>query len=368
MKKKKLWKVHAWLGLYVGSMILLLSLSGSIIVFRDELDQLVNPELFKVSHSSNTISLDSVIEKVKGAYPNYTVYHVRLSGAQSVVEVKIKPEKKKAGKGKSSDLDVYVDPVTGDINGARAPETGIVDTVTKLHTNLLAGKVGRWIVGIFGLALLAMLIVGLMIYPSFMKKQSVTNIRWREGARKVSADWHKLLGLVSVPLNLVWAITGITLAMLPYFLEVTVGKPNETFAKAHAIERPISLGNLSYTEIVSAVKTNFPEGNIHTIRHARDEGFIEIKLDYQKPFLKSDASRVYIDVQKKELISQFDPRIASVATKLFFAQKPIHYGTFGGVWTKILYSLFGLSSGVLFITGFIVYRKRQTKKVAVAAF
>ncbi|MEH2423610.1 MAG: PepSY-associated TM helix domain-containing protein [Nostoc sp.] len=41
---------------------------------------------------------------------------------------------------------------------------------------------------------------------------------------------------------------------------------------------------------------------------------------------------------------------------------PLHYGTFGGLPTRILYVFVGLTPLILFITGFVMwqYRKRPT--------
>ena len=40
----------------------------------------------------------------------------------------------------------------------------------------------------------------------------------------------------------------------------------------------------------------------------------------------------------------------------------VHFGKYGGLPVKILYSLFGLSSGLLSITGFLLWLKRRKNK------
>lgn len=196
-----------------------------------------------------------------------------------------------------------------------------------------------------------------------MKKKRMTEIRWGEGTRKVAADWHKLLGITTVPFNIIWAITGITLAFLPSIIEATIGKPNQNFAKPVILENPIALNPLSYDQIAKTVALNFPNAKIKTIREAyKNNPFIEVKLDYNSPLIKDDAAKLYIDKERKQIISHFDPRAVNLGAKIFFSQDPLHFGTFMGLWSKIIYSLFGLSSGVLFITGFVIYRKRKQAK------
>ena len=361
MNKKNLWKIHAWLGLYAGVMILIFSITGSCIVFRAELDALLNPKLYKVTKFHNkSISLDAVSKKVISKYPDYHLHHFKFNGENKAFEIKIKPDKKSDKNKKDKDLDVFIDSGNGEINGVRAPESGLLYWIAKLHTNLLGGKIGRYIVGTFGAALLITLVIGLFIYGNFMKKKRVTQIRWGEGSRKVAADWHKLLGITTVPFNLIWAITGITLAFLPPIIEITIGKPNQTFAKPVLLKDPVTLNSLSYDQIATAVALNFPNAKIKTIREAyKDNPFIEVKLDYNSPLIKDDAAKLFIDKEQKQIISHFDPRAANLGAKIFFSQDPLHFGTFMGLWSKVLYSLFGLSSGILFITGFVIYRKRK---------
>jgi uncharacterized iron-regulated membrane protein len=342
-------------------MILLFSISGTIIVFRQEIDEILNPNLYNVSSSKKEkISLDGISQRILEQNSGYYLHQYKFREEGNVFEVKIKSNKIDSDKG--GDLDVFVDATSGTINGNRAPDDGLLYWITKLHTNLLLGKSGRLIVGIFGIALLIMLVVGLMIYGNFMKKKKITQIRWGEGTRKISADWHKFIGLYSVPFNLLWAITGITLAFLPDILESTVGKPDQIFAKPKPLAHSLSVQPFTYDNIVNVISINYPEAQIKTIREkTKDSPFIEVKLDFHNPLISDDVSKLYIDKEKQEIISHFDARSASFGAQLFYSQQPLHFGTYGGVWSKIIYSIFGLSSGILFISGFIVWKTRRRK-------
>jgi uncharacterized iron-regulated membrane protein len=342
-------------------MILLFSITGSIIVFKQEIDELLNPNLYKVSSSKKgKISLDLISQSILNQHPGYYLHQYKFREEANVFEVKIKSNK--IDDDKNGDLDIFVDPTSGNINGKRAPDVGLLYWITKLHTNLLLGKSGRLIVGTFGVALLIMLVMGLMIYGNFMKKKKITQIRWGQGSRKVSADWHKLVGLFSVPFNLLWAITGITLAFLPNILESTVGKPDEIFAKPKPLAHSINIEPCTYDNIFNTITINYPEAKIKTIREkTKDSPFIEVKLDFHNPLISDGASKLYIDKEKQQIVYDFDVRSASFGAQLFYSQKPLHFGTFSGVWSKIIFSIFGLSSGILFITGFIVWKGRNRK-------
>ena len=42
---------------------------------------------------------------------------------------------------------------------------------------------------------------------------------------------------------------------------------------------------------------------------------------------------------------------------------PLHFGTFGGISTRILYVFVGLAPLTLFVTGFVMWRYRKPKEV-----
>lgn len=47
--KKNIGLLHLWLGLASGLIVFIVALTGSILVFEDELDEFVNPEFYKVA-------------------------------------------------------------------------------------------------------------------------------------------------------------------------------------------------------------------------------------------------------------------------------------------------------------------------------
>jgi uncharacterized iron-regulated membrane protein len=60
------------MGLAAGLFLVLSGLTGSMIVFREEIETLIHPEWMRadvVSNSSNAVSLQTVLDTVKRAYP-----------------------------------------------------------------------------------------------------------------------------------------------------------------------------------------------------------------------------------------------------------------------------------------------------------
>src|SRR5215217_1810096 len=71
--RRSLFKLHSWLGLVTGIFLILLGLSGSVLVFRTELDNVFNQDLLHVPSSGNTKTgqaLKTCYESITSRYPN----------------------------------------------------------------------------------------------------------------------------------------------------------------------------------------------------------------------------------------------------------------------------------------------------------
>ncbi len=58
-----------------------------------------------------------------------------------------------------------------------------------------------------------------------------------------------------------------------------------------------------------------------------------------------------------------DSRTGGLGDRILNSFTPLHYGTFGGLPTRIFYLFVGLSPLVLFITGFVMWRYRYRAKL-----
>ena len=148
--RRKLWlKVHLWLGLALGLLLSIFGITGSILVFHAEINELLNPQLLTVSPPDghfNYKPLTEIIQAGQTAMPlkaenrfatyprNYQaafklVYSVPLAG--DVTE----------------NWEVYVNPYTGNVIGKRLMSSSdspfpkiFINFVFELHYALLLGE------------------------------------------------------------------------------------------------------------------------------------------------------------------------------------------------------------------------------------
>ena len=74
--RKAILQVHLWVGIGVGLYILLISISGSAIVYRREIVSKNSRRAVVVATSSLRMDLEELKQNVKRAYPAYEVYSV----------------------------------------------------------------------------------------------------------------------------------------------------------------------------------------------------------------------------------------------------------------------------------------------------
>ena len=126
-------------------------------------------------------------------------------------------------------------------------------------------------------------------------------------------------------------------------------------------------------EVLDELKDSHPDFTPTYISlPASQEGKISVFGLYDDdPFYYSEFYNSFTaDFRSGEIIASAKIQEADLGTKLKSTLIPLHFGNFGGIWTKILYCLTGLSGPLLSITGFIIWqkgnrtkrRKKRTKK------
>src|SRR5262245_41515391 len=63
-------RLHRWTGLVIMACMLVAALTGTWLVFRVELDRLVNPRLRVVQQGSSQVTLESIVDAAERRFPD----------------------------------------------------------------------------------------------------------------------------------------------------------------------------------------------------------------------------------------------------------------------------------------------------------
>src|SRR5437867_9493185 len=131
--RKATFQLHMWSGIGIGLYVLLVSVTGSVLVYRNELYTAATPDPIIVAASGPLLSDQQLKEAATRSYPGYIVTNIsRARNPNQAVGVSLK---------RATDLkDRLFNPYTGKDLGNSVPlGIWLVSRLIELHDDLLAG-------------------------------------------------------------------------------------------------------------------------------------------------------------------------------------------------------------------------------------
>ena len=359
--KNLLWKIHQWIGLYVGIVIAALSITGAVAVFIPEIDSFLERKYELLETGDSYVPMNGVITQVQLENPGF-----RVLGAMPPVNATdplILDIFYEAGAKDSQRVQVFINPYTGAILGQKSHTDSLSNYLRQIHVRLMDAWWGRQIVGLAGVGLFILCITGLLIYGQFMKNQVFGAIRTKN-LRILMADWHKMVGMAALLFNLMIAGTGAWLGLQPILIKAfDIENPN-TFHRAEKISSPeIDIDQeYDYWKALEVAKSQIPQFTVTQIIPSKNgSNTIEVKGDAGHLPFEPHISKVVLDKTTLEILDVYDIRQQAFLDKFYYMQEGLHFGRFGGILLKIVYALLAITSGVLSITGFFIYLIRKKK-------
>jgi len=212
MARRILFQIHLWTGIAIGLYVAVLSLTGSVLVYRNELYRAFSPTPMVVQGSGEPLDVAALERAARRAYPGYEVTEVRAGEtANHAVEIALR-------RGDDAKRRL-LHPFTGEDLGNPVP-AGFRFTawLLDLHDNLLAGDRGRQINGGGALLLLLLGTTGAVIWwPGSATWRRSLRVDWRANWKRLNWSLHNALGIWSVAFILLWGVTGAYLCFPDLF-------------------------------------------------------------------------------------------------------------------------------------------------------
>lgn len=359
-------KWHVYLGIIAGAIVAFVGVTGSILVFQDEIDRALNPELFNVTAQQHKMSFAEIIPLVRQKYPDMKFSYLLMEDAD-------KPNLAYRLFNFKTEDEYFINPYTAELSGRRLHESSFIHIVTELHRTLLIPTAGRYIVGLATLCLLILTISGLRLWipKKWEKIKTVLTVKFSAGFKRQNYDWHNVLGFYSAPVVTLLSLTGVCITFSPLviaLLFVLNGQSPQGVASLLGAKSAYTTGahTLPLEDIVAATHTTMPGVKIAGVAFPADS-LGSYRLDVIGEGLPKSGKRemLILDQYSGKVLLNSRADFPNSGNAYLSWLTPIHYGSFGGMPTKILALLGGLMPLVLFVTGFIIWWPRfrkQTKK------
>lgn len=364
--KKNIGFLHLWLGLASGLIVFIVSLTGSIMVFEDEIDSFLNPEFYKVSTiGTKKIPVDVYLNQIREKYTVKAFNRIQTfeDPERPVIIVGVDADKK------NNQL-FSVDPYTGKVLGKVAEKNRFFSVVLDLHRHLIMGDVGQFITGCSSLILVFMLFSGLILWwPKKIKnlKQRLT-VKWNASFKRVNWDFHSTLGFYTFLFLLILALTGLTWSFKWFESGIYLLSDGTTKKPSSKVENPTKVDpNLDktyfYQNILSKTDSIYKYKGNTQIRIPSDtiNSIMVIKLNLEKS-IPNISSMAYFDKYTGEILKIKPYESFSNGDKVRRLIYPIHTGSIFGYPTKILAFLVCLFAATLPVTGLLIWLGRKKKK------
>ena len=348
--RRVLFQVHRWAGLIAGVYVLVISVTGAALVFRIDLQRASHPHLFTARTAGPLADPVTIMESVSRAYPGHN-----LSGVDAPTTARPTYLAYVTTPGRFAT--VLIDPVSAEVLGV-LPENSLVRTLQDLHYDLLAGRTGRTVNGLGAAAVLVMGITGACIWwPGRKTWHRALTIDFTRRGHWFLWEMHRAIGVWSVLLILMWAITGMYFAFPSFSRSLITSVSPLTPNRVPASSAPMAGATApSWREMIAIAQREHPGGHVaRVVLPFGDRGaFLVMFADRSPTPAFAQLESVYLDRLSGARL-RTDLTSPTIGDTIVRWMAPAHVGSFGGLPIRIVWFAFGLMPALLFATGFAVW-------------
>ena len=197
------WRWHFYAGLFVIPLILILSITGAIYLFKPQVERW-EERAYQNLPVARSISVNAQLDAAIATFPGSQFHGYRLPerpGDAALIHLALEDG--------HSMRDVFVSP-QAQVLGSLDPDRRIQKIVHDIHGQLLLGHRGSWIVELAASWAIVMILTGLTLWwPDGRSLAGVVWPRTGRGSRVLLRDLHAVTGFWVAGLALVLLLTGL---------------------------------------------------------------------------------------------------------------------------------------------------------------
>lgn len=350
--------LHRWIGLVLGTWLVLVSLSGGMIVFRDEIEDFVQGGLTRVVPNGPRTALQPLYESALLQHPGAVFHTVNLPElADRAISFWGHDQQ-----GRS--FHVYADPYTGRLLGSQLAERNVTESLYLFHAQLLCGGLGEQVNGLGSLVWTVLLVSGVLLWIPVRGRSWAEGLRvmGNAGWRRRVFDLHRALGIWTLIPLLVVVVTG---AYFPFkgpfrWLSATLTRSSAAEDSPAPVRRSDSTSWISLDrvlEVSSAVLPQVPANWIHLPEG--ENGLFRVRKRLPGEWRREGSNHLHVDPVDGRLLRADLHSERTPAQRLLRSMFPLHVGTFGGPTTRVLWLLLGFVPLGLLASSFALWNARR---------
>ncbi|MEC5146583.1 PepSY domain-containing protein [Chitinophaga sp. 180180018-2] len=369
-------KLHLWLGLGAGAIVLIVSITGCLFVFQKEVnDYYYRKTLFITPATTPLLPVSELKKKAEAVLG--PAKHIRNITTYTAPD---RAWEFMAYKGNDTALTyfgaveyyetVVINPYTGNVTGVIDYKHNFFLIVKSLHWSLLLNTpYGQPIVGWATFIFVILLITGLIMWwPKKWNKstrEKSFKIKWKAGGKRVNYDLHNVLGFYAMMIALVIALTGMVWAFKWFQATVYVVASGSVTPPARdqqeSVKQQVLLTGDPLDKSFEQARVLLKGAKRIFIYPAATENGVHRIGGYKGAETYYGADELQFDQYSAKLLGRRNDTHKNRGEKLLEMNYDIHVGAIGGLAGKILVFFAGLICASLPVTGFYVWWNKRNK-------
>lgn len=346
--------LHRWSGIVLGLYIVLVSVTGTLLVFHDEIASVVRVPAVAVT-ADRPLDADAVVANLKTAFPGWhlqTLWWPESPRSPWMAEVR-------QGAVGETALAVYVHPQTGAILKTHNYSRSVWRWLQLAHFHLLSGRDGRTANGVLALTSIFVLLTGVVLWlPRDFSRGPVLTISRAGTNRRFTWELHQVTGIYLLPFFMVMCLTGAYFAWRAPVHQALASIFSMRFmSTAIAPIDPVPAPPLksldSFLPAIAARVPNYPVTRVIFPEQPNQPIRFVIYEGSRREFFK--ASNLFFHPGSGELLRADLYRERASGDSVVSWIGAVHYGAFGSWLSKGLWVCGGLGIAVSALSGIWIF-------------
>ena len=355
--RKAVFQIHLWTGVVLGLYVVAISVSGSALVFQNELMD----HRPSVSTNSNNPQMDytQLVTASQTAFPGQALDSIDMrTNDRRLATVLLRAADKHRT--------VYLNTATNQVVGSYIQEERhpVMLLLERFHNQLLGGRTAEVFNGVGGALLSLLCLTGIVVWwPGVKTWRRALGVKWSASWIRINFDLHGAVGFWTLLFIAMWGSTGAYF-IFPEQVQKALGLFSNAAPPKISMWSPTQQ-LLPVGEYIAIARKLFPDSRLAFLYMDvfRPHGQVSVFLSRNPAVsltLLEDIVR--IDPATGEVLQVESSRKWSIAEAIAMATYAVHFGDFGGRTSKVIWVLAGLMPAVLAITGYLMWWNRSLSK------
>ena len=335
MSKQSLLKLHRWIGGILAILLVVQALSGTVLVFRDEIERIIHPALI-VQPGPVRQPVQALLDTVRARHPEAVVQRAEFARADDqTVLFKLKRKTDDAL------LLVAVDPYRNVIVRDGGLGSWPTEWIFAVHEHLLIGPVGETVVGIEGLGLLFMAITGPIVWwPGRRRLKQGFKVRWDAKPDPKWRSLHRAVGTGAALFLLVSAVTGVLMVWKEPFRDA-LGTVTRADGKPAPKVSDHKIPLVAVDQLIAQAHAAYPGPLLRQLRFSSGGRVVAVYLDSDRTIRADGTIQLYYNAESGAAVGRYVSGEMPAGSEFIDWIYTVHTGLWGGVLTRALLVLTG---------------------------